>query len=946
MPCAGGSSLKATGVRVARESRTSRDGEIARCGISGGAPPAWPYLLILALWLAGTVEISRQVVMMATESPHSGWFAGVAWVVLALVVVSKSVGLYYLLGTVAKSVTYVAKFRRGWGHRRASGGSAPDSPRAGSQGQPLVVLYLTAGDFDAEAVASLMRVRTSGPKLFLIHDDGNDDAARERMRRFVEARIGNDEWQFEIWHRPSRVGGKAGAVNWCLERLDPRWELLLLCDSDSIAVDPEAIVASEGEFDDPRVSVVQYRNVGHAAVDDPPFHRRLSRAIDVFDVFAGAQSVWGYTPFFGHNALIRVRDMREHGGFTPGFFSDDLDFSARLTLAGKRIVYRGDIVFAERHPADHDAFRKRARKWALGCTQVVRHRARDVASARGIPFAHRVGLLEFMAFYPAMALMFLGLLAGHLVLPALFPGWVSSPVALAAGTVVAMALLSPTLAWAIVNRRLGEWPALAWSCILVYGNSLIPTIQGVVDGLSTRERPWIPTNLTQARRTVPREAWGEFALGACLLVVPWFLGGPELHAPSTYLFIATFLFAPLTFAGFRKGAPSIRVQTIPSLSRSIRWLAVASAAGVLLLAATVSRGEPLSAVRGEQLFMNHQPVQIRGIHYSPWGPGTGPDGTHPYPERSIVEQDLRRIVNLGANTVLIHSAPGWVADAAAEHGLFVIYKLHMSWNDTSEEAFERESRRALAEIESLKSHRGIFLWVLGNEVPRWVVDALGSAVVANRLNGLAGRVRAIDRERLIGHANWPPTKELDLSAMDVVCFNLYPAWPYEVSVRGFGPYLREVLVPLAGGRPLLITEFGINTLEAGESRQAQVISDCWREIESSGIAGGVVFSWMDEWWKNFDNPIPGKGYWEREYAPDDALRHDEDPEEHYGIVRSDRTPKAAYYAVGAMWAGKRSRELSVYPWLVVLGLGVLSWLVLGLGRRRPAAADQGVGEAS
>jgi hypothetical protein len=169
---------------------------------------------------------------------------------------------------------------------------------------------------------------------------------------------------------------------------------------------------------------------------------------------------------------------------------------------------------------------------------------------------------------------------------------------------------------------------------------------------------------------------------------------------------------------------------------------------------------------------------------------------------------------------------------------------------------------------------------------------------------------------------------------------VYPAWPYEVSVKGYGPFLREVLVPLAGDRPLLITEFGINSLEAGESRQADVLTECWREISQSRTVGGVVFEWCDEWWKNHDNPIPGRGYWERRYDRDDALRHDPDPEEHYGIVRSDRTPKPAYEAVGRMWS-RRTAGGRWSPWLILAGLGVATWLAFGLGRRGSVARRPG-----
>src|SRR6266700_4695209 len=115
--------------------------------------------------------------------------------------------------------------------------------------------------------------------------------------------------------------------------------------------------------------------------------------------------------------------------------------------------------------------------------------------------------------------------------------------------------------------------------------------------------------------------------------------------------------------------------------------------------------------------------------------------------------------------------------------------------------------------------------------------------------------------------------------MDIACFNLYAAWPREVVVAGYGEYVDGTLKPIAAGRPLLITEFGQNSLEASEKRQAVVLRESWEEIRAH-TASGVVFEFADEWWKNYDNPIREGDYWLREYAPDDEKTHDLDPEEY------------------------------------------------------------------
>jgi len=141
-----------------------------------------------------------------------------------------------------------------------------------------------------------------------------------------------------------------------------------------------------------------------------------------------------------------------------------------------------------------------------------------------------------------------------------------------------------------------------------------------------------------------------------------------------------------------------------------------------------------------------------------------------------------------------------------------------------------------------------------------------------------------------------------LSFLDIISFNVYPVWPTEVISRGYGNYIRDILKPIAGSKPLLITEFGINSLESGNEGQARTIKECWEEIKKQNTCGGIVFSFADEWWKNYDNPVRPDNYWLRQPSADDEATHDEDPEEYYGLMTSDRRPKKAYYAVQSMYS--------------------------------------------
>ncbi|MBI1950367.1 MAG: hypothetical protein HYS34_03275, partial [Acidobacteria bacterium] len=292
------------------------------------------------------------------------------------------------------------------------------------------------------------------------------------------------------------------------------------------------------------------------------------------------------------------------------------------------------------------------------------------------------------------------------------------------------------------------------------------------------------------------------------------------------------------------------------------------------------------------------------IHYSPWLPGTGPTKDYAWPDEATLSRDLAMIQGLGANTILVHDAPPSIFPMARRFGLMVIHSYYVNWQSIGDDALFRErSAEITRSAAAVAREPNLLAILLGNEVLEWLLKARGVEFLDARIRSLYDEVKRVAPDVPVGHANWPPTKHLTLPYMDIACFNLYPAWPREVVVAGYGSYIERILTPIAAGRPLLITEFGQNSLEATEEKQVRVLRESWEEIRSR-TAGGVVFEFADEWWKNYDNPIEAGDFWQRHYAPDDERTHDLDPEEHYGIVTSDRNPKPAFEAVRAMYSSR------------------------------------------
>jgi O-antigen biosynthesis protein len=366
----------------------------------------------------------------------------------------------------------------------------------------------------------------------------------------------------------------------------------------------------------------------------------------------------------------------------------------------------------------------------------------------------------------------------------------------------------------------------------------------------------------------------------------------------------------------------------PATRKIATVLTALSAIVVAILAlAGQARADGNVEIRGKQLVVDGRSLLVKGVHYGPWRPGTGPGKSYSYPSRHDVDEDLRMIQSLNANTILVFDAPAYVLDLAQRHGLKVIYVFHLDWwtigTPDGAGAVDSIKRR----VTQLRDKPALLAWVLGNEVGSVQLEQRGPEPIEDGLHAVYRDVKSLDPDHPITHSSWPPAKDLDLSFLDFVSFNLYPIWPPEVVAMGYQPYIERVLQPIAGNRPLLISEFGVNTIESGEDGQARLLTQSWSAIRDADTAGGVVFEFADEWWKNYDNPKRSGNWWDRRTASDDEATHDLDPEENYGIVDAQRRPKPAFTAVREMFKadgdGKSNAILAVPVTLLALMAGGL-----------------------
>jgi glycosyltransferase involved in cell wall biosynthesis len=249
----------------------------------------------------------------------------------------------------------------------------------------------------------------------------------------------------------------------------------------------------------------------------------------------------------------------------------------------------------------------------------------------------------------------------------------------------------------------------------------------------------------------------------------------------------------------------------------------------------VATGKYLQLADGTPFFM-------RGVSYGPFQPNSRGE---PFPEDERQVADLRHIVALGFNTVRIYElpTPALLRETAAL-GLRLI--VGIPWMEhvdfLSDHALRRDIKRHIAETtKRLRVHECIAGFLIGNEIEKTLVRWMGPERVRDFIETLIETARSHAPHTLISYATYPSTEYLVPRNADFLAVNVYLE-----SREAFTACLSR-LQNLAGNKPLLITEFGIDVKKHDAERQAEVMRwqhDC---LLQSGCAGGVWFAYTDEW---------------------------------------------------------------------------------------------------
>jgi GT2 family glycosyltransferase len=276
----------------------------------------------------------------------------------------------------------------------------------------------------------------------------------------------------------------------------------------------------------------------------------------------------------------------------------------------------------------------------------------------------------------------------------------------------------------------------------------------------------------------------------------------------------------------------------------------------------------------------------KGLAYGPFAPNARGE---PFASPEQTARDFALIREAGANLLRVyHVPPRWFLDLAAQHDLLLLVDIpwdkHLCFLDSLQHrtAARDAVRRALY---ACARHPAVFAYSVANEIPPDIVRWSGARAVADFIDELVLEAKQVDPDCLCTFTNYPPTEFLRPQSLDFLCFNVYLHQP-----QPFKNYLARLQM-IADAKPLVLGEFGIDSLREGEAQKCAMLQWQIEHAFRGGLAGAVVFSFTDDWYRDGRQIDDWK----------------------MGLTTADRQPKESFRTVQEMFRAAPSFPLARQP---------------------------------
>lgn len=248
------------------------------------------------------------------------------------------------------------------------------------------------------------------------------------------------------------------------------------------------------------------------------------------------------------------------------------------------------------------------------------------------------------------------------------------------------------------------------------------------------------------------------------------------------------------------------------------------------------------AAEGKFFRQQGRKISFRGLCYGPFRLNSR---NAPFPEDTRLSADFDQIRRMGFDTVRLYHPPSdFLLSEALRTGLRLI--VGIAWTDHVDflcrRNLARQAHQAVRDAaRRLGGHPAVAAFLVGNEIDKNLARWMGPERVRKFLEKLINTGRAAAPDRLFSYATYPSTEYLIPRNADFLAINVFLE-----KKADFSAYLARLQI-LAGNKPLVISEFGLDATMAPSGKLEETFTWFETECRRAAVAGTLWFAYTDEW---------------------------------------------------------------------------------------------------
>ena len=317
------------------------------------------------LFFCALIQLSASLMVWSSTLPYAFYLDPFDWTMLLILAPAQLAIVLILLinGFEFTEVLWRRRWQREFHLLEPKPGAA----------QPFVSVHLACCNEPPEMVIltidSLAALDYQNFEVLVI----DNNTKRDEVWQPVEEHCRKLGPRFQFFHLNPWPGFKAGALNFGLQKTDPRAEVVAVIDADYV-VRADWLKALTGYFADPKVAVVQCPQA-HRDWEHNAFRRMTNWEYDGF-FRIGMHHRNERNAIIQHGTMTMVRRgaLEATGGWSEWTICEDAELGLRLMHAGYDTIYVDEDMGRGLTPADFTAYKSQRYRWAFGAMQILKAR--------------------------------------------------------------------------------------------------------------------------------------------------------------------------------------------------------------------------------------------------------------------------------------------------------------------------------------------------------------------------------------------------------------------------------------------------------------------------------------------------------------------------------------------------------------------------------------------